>query len=163
MPPPHCAYLKCVSLAAAGPGSGARSKFPAVCFNTRAQIHAACSCSLMDRPCWDCTIISLRPWTRVEPAVMMASLSYRAASSPHRISVFHAGLLCGTVFFSLLFSTPAAVRNDVQSGSLLGDYFPGKCRSFSELHMNMCRERLEADYDLWWIGKPQLCESMHAH
>lgn len=62
---------------------------------------------------------------------------------------------CSSVCLSL--TTLAAVRNDVHSGSLLGDYFPGRCRSFSELHMNMFGERLEADDDLWSAGKPQLC------
>lgn len=64
-----------------------------------------------------------------------------------------------SVCYSL--TTLVAVRNDVQSGSLLGDYFPGKCRSFSELLMNMCKERLEADEDLWSaVGSsdfPRLC------
>lgn len=43
---------------------------------------------------------------------------------------------CFSVCYSL--TTLAALRNDVESGSLLGDCFPGRCRSFSELHMNIC-------------------------
>lgn len=59
--------------------------------------------------------------------------------------------------------TPVAVRNDAQSGSLLGDYFPGKCCSFSKLHMNMYGQRLEADDDLCWMDKDQLWFSKSVH
>lgn len=62
----------------------------------------------------------------------------------------------GFVCISFALTTVAAARSDVQQSSLLGDCFPGTCRSFSELHMNMCRERLEGDDDLWSAGKLQL-------
>lgn len=60
-------------------------------------------------------------------------------------------------FLPLSFSNyTVAVRSDGQSGCLLGNYFPGTCCSFSEVHMNMCRESVEADNDLWSTGKTQL-------
>lgn len=53
------------------------------------------------------------------------------------------------VFFSFLcysLTTLVAVRNDVQSGSLQGDHFPGKCCSFAELLINICAETIGG----WW-------------